>query len=52
MGAYAPALDKTNVPHVIRTFPGVGHAFYNDTGSEQSKAAYQAVLDWYGRYLK
>jgi carboxymethylenebutenolidase len=46
------ALDKTAVPHEIKTYPGVGHAFYSDVGSEQSKAAYADVLDWFGRYLK
>ncbi|HEX3623208.1 MAG TPA: dienelactone hydrolase family protein [Acidimicrobiales bacterium] len=46
------ALDKTNVPHQIKTYPGVGHGFYTDVGSEQSKAAYADVLDWFGRYLK
>jgi len=46
------ALDKTSVAHEIKTYPGVGHGFYSDTGSQQSKAAYSDVLDWYGRYLK
>jgi len=45
------ALDKTAVPHEIKTYPGVGHGFYSDIGSEQSKAAYSDVLDWYGRHL-
>lgn len=45
------ALDQTPVPHEIKTYPGVGHGFYSDVGSEQSKAAYSDVLDWFGRYL-
>jgi carboxymethylenebutenolidase len=45
------ALDQTPVPHQIKTYPGVGHGFYSDVGSEQSKAAYSDVLDWFGRYL-
>ncbi len=49
------ALEKANLPHEIRTFPGVDHAFFNDTGprynASQATAAYQAVLDWFGRYL-
>ena len=45
-------LEKAGIPHQIKTYPGVGHAFYSDTGSEQSKAAYNDVLDWFGRYLK
>jgi carboxymethylenebutenolidase len=46
------ALDKTSVPHQLKVYPGVGHGFYTDVGSEQSKAAYGDVLDWFGRYLK
>jgi len=49
------ALEKANLPHELRTFPGVDHAFFNDTGprydATQAAAAYQAVLDWFGRYL-
>jgi carboxymethylenebutenolidase len=50
------ALEKANLPHEIRTFPGVDHAFMNDTGprydATQAAAAYSAVLDWFGRYLR
>lgn len=46
------ALDASTVPHVVRTYPGVGHGFYSDVGSEQSKAAYTDVIDWFDRYLK
>lgn len=46
------ALDRTAVPHEIKTYPGVGHAFYGMVDSEQSKAAYSDVLNWFGRYLK
>jgi carboxymethylenebutenolidase len=46
------ALDATKVPHQLKTYPGVGHGFYTDVGSEQSKAAYSDVLDWYATYLK
>lgn len=46
------ALDKTGVPHELKTYPGVGHAFYSDVGSPQSKQAYSDVLDWFDRYLK
>ena len=46
------ALDKTTVPHEIKTYPGVGHAFYRQVESEQSKAAYSDVLGWFGRYLR
>jgi carboxymethylenebutenolidase len=49
------ALEKAGLTHELRTFPGVDHAFFNDTGprynATQATAAYQAVLDWFGRYL-
>jgi carboxymethylenebutenolidase len=49
------ALEKAGVVHELRTFPGVNHAFFNDTGprydATQAAAAYQAVLDWFGRHL-
>jgi len=49
------ALEAAGLVHEIRVFPGVDHAFFNDTGArynaEQAAAAYSAVLDWYGKYL-
>ena len=49
------ALEKAGLTHDLRTFPGVNHAFFNDTGARydatQAAAAYQAVLDWFGRHL-
>jgi carboxymethylenebutenolidase len=53
-GAQA-ALDAAGLPYEIKTYPGVDHAFFNDTGGryneEQATAAYRDVLDWLGRYL-
>lgn len=46
------ALDKTTVPHELKTYAGVGHGFYTNVDTDQSKAAYSDVLDWFGRYLK
>jgi carboxymethylenebutenolidase len=50
------ALEKAKLAHEVRTFPGVDHAFMNDTGPRydavQATAAYAAVLDWFGRYLR
>ncbi len=46
------ALERAGVPHEIKTYAGVGHAFYNNVESEQSKQAYADVLDWFGRYLR
>lgn len=45
-------LERAGVPHEIKTYPGVGHAFYNNVESEQSRTAYSDVLNWYGRYLR
>jgi carboxymethylenebutenolidase len=49
------ALEAAGLTHEVRTFPGVDHAFFNDTGARYNAAAaaeaYQAVLDWFGRYL-
>ncbi|MEV8636768.1 dienelactone hydrolase family protein [Streptosporangium sp. NPDC051023] len=48
-------LEKAGLTHEIVTFPGVNHAFFNDTGPRYDAGAaaqaYQRVLDWYGRYL-
>ena len=51
------ALEKAGLTHELRTFPGTGHAFFNDTNAPprynatQAAAAYQAVLDWFGQHL-
>jgi carboxymethylenebutenolidase len=51
----ATALAKAGLTHEIVTFPGVEHAFFNDTGprynAAAATAAYQRVLDWYGLHL-
>ncbi|MDP9863809.1 MULTISPECIES: dienelactone hydrolase family protein [Streptosporangium] len=48
-------LRKAGLKYEIVTFPGVDHAFFNDTGQRYNAAAaaqaYRRVLDWYGRYL-
>ncbi|HEY3238984.1 MAG TPA: dienelactone hydrolase family protein [Acidimicrobiia bacterium] len=53
--AATAALTKAGLTHEVRTFPGVDHAFFNDTGARYNQAAateaYAAVLDWFGRYL-
>jgi carboxymethylenebutenolidase len=55
MDAMESALTTAGLPHELRVFPGVDHAFFNDTGArynaEQAAAAYQAVLDWFGQHL-
>jgi carboxymethylenebutenolidase len=49
------ALSQAGLPHEIVTFPGVNHAFFNDTGPRYDQAAatqaYARVLDWFGRHL-
>jgi carboxymethylenebutenolidase len=49
------ALTSAGLPHEIVTYPGVDHAFFNDTGPRYNAAAaadaYQRVLTWFDRYL-
>ena len=44
------ALAAAGLEHEVRTFDGVGHAFFNDTGQRYDAAAadeaWQLVLDW------
>ncbi|MEV0133454.1 dienelactone hydrolase family protein [Dactylosporangium sp. NPDC050688] len=49
------ALQKAGLKHEIVTYPGVNHAFFNDTGQRYAPAAaaqaYQRVLDWFAANL-
>ena len=49
------ALQAAGLTYEIRTFPGVDHAFFNDTGPRYDEAAateaWAAVLDWFDRHL-
>ena len=49
------ALTAAGLEHEIKVYPGVDHAFFNDTGgrynAEQAAAAYADVLTWLGQYL-
>jgi carboxymethylenebutenolidase len=49
------ALEAAKVPHEIVTFPGVDHAFFNDTGprydATQASAAFDKVLVFFGKAL-
>jgi carboxymethylenebutenolidase len=45
-------LVRAGVPHEIKTYAGVGHGFYSQVESAQSKQAYSDVLDWFDRYLR
>ena len=55
MEAAEAALQAAGLEHELRTFEGVDHAFFNDTGrnydADAAAAAYAAMLDWFGRYL-
>jgi carboxymethylenebutenolidase len=46
--AAVAALERAGLEHEVRTFPGVDHAFFNDTGSrhdpDAAAQAYDAVL--------
>jgi carboxymethylenebutenolidase len=54
--AAVAALQAAGLKHEVRTFPGVDHAFFNDTGPRYNAAAaaeaYQAVLDWFATNLR
>ena len=47
------ALEKAKLTHEIVTFPGVDHAFFNDTGPRYNAAvaaqAWTKLLDWYSK---
>jgi carboxymethylenebutenolidase len=45
-------LERAGVPHEIKTYAGVGHGFYSQVESAQSKQAYSDVLNWFDRYLR
>ena len=49
------ALTAAGLTHELRTFPGVDHAFFNDTGprydADAAAAAYEAMLDWFATHL-
>jgi carboxymethylenebutenolidase len=49
------ALTAAGLEHEMHTFPGVDHAFFNDTGArynaEAANQAYQETLAWFDRHL-
>jgi carboxymethylenebutenolidase len=48
-------LRKSGAPYRIVTYPGVNHAFYNDTGTRydaaQATTAWVSTIDWFRKYL-
>jgi carboxymethylenebutenolidase len=55
MDAAAAALEAAGLEHELRTFEGVDHAFFNDTGrnydADAAAEAYAAMLDWFATHL-
>jgi carboxymethylenebutenolidase len=47
-------LKKSGTPYRITTFPGVNHAFHNDTGqrynADQAQRAWTAAIEWIRQY--
>ncbi|HMQ55954.1 MAG TPA: dienelactone hydrolase family protein [Anaerolineae bacterium] len=50
------ALVEAEVTHQINIYPGVNHAFHNDTGQryveQQATQAWQDTLAWFAEYLR
>ncbi|HTD63479.1 MAG TPA: dienelactone hydrolase family protein [Verrucomicrobiae bacterium] len=48
-------LKRSGVPEQIMVFPGVNHAFHNDTGAryapEAAQKAWVATIEWFRKYL-
>ena len=55
INALQVALDNAGVTYQFNIYPGVDHAFHNDTGSryveEQATQAWQDTLDWFETYV-
>ena len=55
IAALEQALDEAGVTYQFNFYPGVDHAFHNDTGSryveEQATRAWQDTLAWFETYL-
>lgn len=53
--ALRDALAATDVRHELKVYPGVDHAFHNDTGQRynqtQATAAWNDTLAWFGKYV-
>jgi carboxymethylenebutenolidase len=55
MPALRDALDATDVRHQLTVYPGVGHAFHNDTSDAymeaQATTAWNDMLAWFAKYV-
>ena len=54
--AVAQQLSRTGRPYQIMVYPGVDHAFHNDTGprynATQAEAAWVATINWFHQYVR
>jgi carboxymethylenebutenolidase len=54
--AIETALKDSNKTHRFVTYPGAGHAFFNDTGgaynATAAAGAWRETLAWFGQHLK
>ena len=48
-------LKRAGVPYQVNVYPGVDHAFYNDTGprynADQARRAWVDTIEWFKKYL-
>ena len=48
-------LKKSGTPYQMTIYPGVGHAFHNDTGArfnaDQAQKAWISTIEWLRKYL-
>jgi carboxymethylenebutenolidase len=54
--AYEEVLKKNNIPYELYIYPGVNHAFHNDTSPARyneaaATLAWQRTLDFYAKHL-
>ena len=53
--AATQALEAADLTHEIVTYPGAGHAFFNDTGERYNPtaaaSAYEKLMGWFGTHL-
>jgi carboxymethylenebutenolidase len=53
--ALEKALKEAGITYQMKVYPGVDHAFHNDTGARYNRAqatqAWQDTLAWFGEYL-
>ena len=53
----AAQLNKSGQPYEVAVYPGVNHAFHNDTngpdryGAVQAQKAWVQTIEWFKKYL-